>query len=105
MEWLTWFELKKYKVASMHVGPRKIPLYGIPRRFITIHLLHELNDHPPMKIIFELQKRSGRTIVVSIKNNLIDGNKIHIPVGIARDFDNANLDAVNGVLKTLSQKE
>lgn len=105
MDWLTWFDLNKYKIASMHIRPRKSPAHGVPKRSVTVHLLHELNDYPPMEIIFELHDKAGRSVVASIKNNLSDKEKIHMSVNVARDFDNDNLKAINEVLKTLSRGE
>ncbi len=105
MGWLTWFDLNKYRIASMHVRSHKSSAHGMPKRSITVHLLHKLNDYPPMKIIFELHNKAGRITVASIKNNLLDGEKIHMSVDVARNFDNDNLRVVNKVLKTLSRGE
>lgn len=105
MEWLTWFDLKKYRIVSIHVVPHKPSLYGVPRRSITIHLLHMLNDYPPMEVVFEIDNRCGRTVVASITNDLVDENKVCIPISVAKDFDNDNLQVINHILKTLSQGE
>ncbi len=106
MEWLTWFDLKKYRVVSMHIGPKKAPLYGVAKRRVVVYLLHSLNDFPPMEMTFEFEKKSGRTVVSSIRNNLTDSKTgVHMPVSAAKDFDNTTLRVIGEVMATLERGE
>jgi hypothetical protein len=109
MEWLRWFDLRKFSISSVYIGkpaggqndPRN--LHNPGGREVVMELLHALNDYPPMRLTFNCYRVGNRLVVASVINSYDEPNSgVRIPVSLARELKNQHGEAVKELLNTLS---
>lgn len=103
MEWINWFDLRKYNIASMYVEKPKYNLHNPGEQRVVIDMLHNINDYPPMKLTFTCHKVAGKIIIANITNSFDDPKSdVKIPTALARELKEANSEIVKNLLMMLT---
>ena len=103
MEWITWYDLEKYNIASIYVEKPKYNLHNPREQTVIMDMLHYLNDYPPMKLTFRCHKVAGKFTIDNITNSLDDPESgIRVPVTLARSMKEEKSEVVKNLLMMLA---
>ncbi len=102
MEWLTWYDLRKYNIASMYVEKPKYNLHNPDEQKVVIDMLHNVNDYPPMKLVFTCHKVASKFVISSVINSFDDPKSdIKISAALIREVRVEKSEIVKDLLMTL----
>ncbi|KKN17040.1 hypothetical protein LCGC14_0969890 [marine sediment metagenome] len=103
MEWLTWYDLRKYSIVSIYVEKPRYNLHNPSEQKVIIDMLHDVNDYPPMKLVFTCHKVSGKFTVASVTNNLDDpSSSVKISSALIRELKIEKSGIVKNLLMMLT---
>ena len=103
MEWLTWYDLRKYNIASIYVEKPAYNPHNPGEQKVVIDMLHQLNDYPPMKLVFTCHKVASRLVIANVINNLTDPKSgIKISAALLREIKVEKSEIVKDLLMLMA---
>ena len=87
----------------MYVEKPRYSLHNPSEQKVVIDMIHNLNDYPPMKLVFICHKVAGRFIIASITNSLDDPKSgIKVSTTMARELEEKKSETVKNLLMLLT---